>query len=113
MVHEHHGVGRFVGIQRMPVDGVEKDYIKIDYAGGDCLYVPVTQLDLVSKYIGGGEDTERTKLNKLGGARVDPAENQGQEGRQGSGQGAHRAVRRAAEAAGLRLLPGLPLAAGV
>ena len=68
MVHEHHGVGRFVGIQRMPVDGVEKDYIKIDYAGGDCLYVPVTQLDLVSKYIGGGEDTERTKLNKLGGA---------------------------------------------
>ena len=68
VVHEHHGVGRFVGIQRLPVDGVEKDYIKIDYAGGDCLYVPVTQLDLVSKYIGGGEDTERTKLNKLGGA---------------------------------------------
>ena len=67
VVHVHHGVGRFAGIQRMPVDGVEKDYIKIDYAGGDCLYVPVTQLDLVSKYIGGGEDQERTRLNKLGG----------------------------------------------
>ena len=67
VVHVHHGVGRFAGIQRMPVDGVEKDYIKIDYAGGDCLYVPVTQLDLVSKYIGGGEDQERQKLNKLGG----------------------------------------------
>ncbi|SFP28029.1 transcription-repair coupling factor [Oscillibacter sp. PC13] len=67
VVHTHHGVGRFAGIQRMPVDGVEKDYIKIDYAGGDCLYVPVTQLDLVSKYIGGGEDQERTRLNKLGG----------------------------------------------
>ena len=67
VVHVHHGVGRFVGIQKMPVDGVEKDYIKIDYAGGDCLYVPVTQLDQVSKYIGGGEDQERTKLNKLGG----------------------------------------------
>ena len=67
VVHVHHGIGRFVGIQRMPVDGVEKDYIKIDYAGGDCLYVPVTQLDLVSKYIGGGEDQERTRLNKLGG----------------------------------------------
>ncbi len=67
VVHEHHGVGRFVGIQRLPVDGVEKDYIKIDYAGGDCLYVPATQLDLVSKYIGGGEDQERTRLNKLGG----------------------------------------------
>ena len=69
VVHAHHGVGRFAGIQRMPVDGVEKDYIKIDYAGGDCLYVPATALDLVSKYIGGGEDGEgRQKLNKLGGA---------------------------------------------
>jgi transcription-repair coupling factor (superfamily II helicase) len=68
VVHTHHGVGRFSGLQRMPVDGVQKDYIKIDYAGGDCLYVPVTQLDLVSKYIGGGEDQERTRLNKLGGA---------------------------------------------
>ena len=68
VVHVHHGVGRFVGIQKMPVDGVEKDYIKIDYAGGDCLYVPVTQLDLVSKYIGGGEDAqEHTRLNRLGG----------------------------------------------
>ena len=68
VVHTHHGVGRFAGIQRMPVDGVEKDYIKIDYAGGDCLYVPATALDLVSKYIGGGEDGEsRQKLNKLGG----------------------------------------------
>ena len=67
VVHTHHGIGRFAGIQRMPVDGVEKDYIKISYAGGDCLYVPATQLDLVSKYIGGGEEQERTKLNKLGG----------------------------------------------
>ena len=69
VVHAHHGVGRFAGVQRMPVDGVEKDYIKIDYAGGDCLYVPATSLDLVSKYIGGGEDGEGSrKLNKLGGA---------------------------------------------
>ena len=67
VVHVHHGIGRFVGITRMTVDGVEKDYIKLDYAGGDCLYVPVTQLDLVSKYIGGGEEQERTRLNKLGG----------------------------------------------
>ncbi len=67
VVHAHHGVGRFVGIQRMPVEGVEKDYIKIAYAGSDCLYVPATSLDLVSKYIGGGEEQEKTKLNKLGG----------------------------------------------
>ena len=70
MVHAHHGIGRFEGIRKMPVDGVEKDYIKIAYAGGDSLYVPATQLDLVSKYIGGGggeEDGRPVKLNKLGG----------------------------------------------
>ena len=69
VVHAHHGIGRFEGIRKMPVDGVEKDYIKIAYAGGDSLYVPATALDLVSKYIGGGgEDESRpAKLNKLGG----------------------------------------------
>ena len=67
VVHAHHGIGRFVAMLRLPVDGVEKDYIKIAYAGQDVLYVPATSLDLVSKYIGPGEDNERTKLNKLGG----------------------------------------------
>ncbi|MDR2665214.1 MAG: transcription-repair coupling factor [Oscillospiraceae bacterium] len=66
VVHEHHGIGRFVGIFKMPVDGIEKDYIKIEYAGGDCLYVPATQLDLVAKYIGAGEDAQ-TRLSKMGG----------------------------------------------
>jgi len=70
VVHVHHGIGRFTGIIRMPVDGVQKDYMKIAYAGSDCLYVPCTSLDLVSKYIGsgsGGEEEKPTKLNKLGG----------------------------------------------
>ena len=70
VVHVHHGIGRFVGIERIRVDGAEKDYIKIAYAGNDSLYVPATQLDLVSKYIGGGEDAEGhsvARLNKLGG----------------------------------------------
>ena len=67
VVHEHHGIGRFAGIFKIPVDGVEKDYIKICYAGTDSLYVPATQLDLVSKYIGGGEDRP-VKLSKMGGA---------------------------------------------
>ena len=67
VVHVHHGVGRFVGIFKMTVDGADRDYIKIAYAGSDCLYVPATQLDLVSKYIGGGEEQEKTRLNKLGG----------------------------------------------
>ena len=68
VVHEHHGVGRFLEMTKMTVDGVEKDYVKIAYAGADVLYVPATQLDLVSKYIGSGEDANETKkLSKLGG----------------------------------------------
>lgn len=66
VVHEHHGIGRFAGIFKIPVDGVQKDYIKIKYAGTDALYVPATQLDLVSKYIGAA-DTDTVKLNKMGG----------------------------------------------
>ena len=66
VVHEYHGIGRFAGIVKMKVDGVEKDYVKINYAGADCLYVPATQLDLVSKYIGGGEDRP-VKLSRMGG----------------------------------------------
>ena len=68
VVHEHHGVGRYQGMVKMPVDGVEKDYVKIAYAGTDVLYVPATQLDQVSKYIGSGEDAAETrKLSRLGG----------------------------------------------
>ncbi len=66
VVHEHHGIGRFAGLFKIPVDGVQKDYIKIKYAGSDALYVPATQLDLVSKYIGAA-DSEKIKLNKMGG----------------------------------------------
>ena len=66
VVHEHHGIGRFVGMERMTVDGAERDFIKIAFAGTDFLYVPATSLDLISKYIGGGEP-ERVRLNKLGG----------------------------------------------
>ena len=51
----------------MQVDGFEKDYIKINYAGTDTLYVPATQLDLVSKYTGGGEE-KPVKLSKMGGS---------------------------------------------
>ncbi len=74
VVHEHHGIGRYQGMMKMPVDGIEKDYVKIVYAGADVLYVPATQLDLVSKYIGGGEDAQETKkLSKLGGTEWEKA----------------------------------------
>ena len=65
---DYHGIGVFDGINKLEVGKITKDYIKIKYAKGDVLYVPVTQLDLVSKYIGPHEDDGRTvKLNKIGG----------------------------------------------
>ena len=68
VVHQAHGIGRFAGMVKLDVDGVQKDYVKINYAGADVLYVPATQLDQVSKYIGGGEDANETKkLSRLGG----------------------------------------------
>ncbi len=71
VVHEHHGIGRFAGITPMQVDGVTKDYIKLCYSGTDVLFVSVTQLNLVSKYIGAHAESEDgkggPKLSKLGG----------------------------------------------
>ncbi|MCL2843534.1 MAG: transcription-repair coupling factor [Oscillospiraceae bacterium] len=68
VVHEHHGIGRFQGIVQMDVDKLKKDYIKIAYHGTDSLYVPATQLDLVSKYIGTGGEDRPIKLSRMGGA---------------------------------------------
>ncbi len=65
VVHASHGIGIFDGINRISKNGITKDYIKIKYAKGDVLYVPVTQLDLVSKYIGSA-DEGKIRLNKLG-----------------------------------------------
>lgn len=67
VVHEHYGIGRFAGIFKMTVDKAEKDYIKIAFAGTDSLYIPVTQLDMVSKYIGTGGEDKQIKLSKMGG----------------------------------------------
>ena len=66
IVHEHHGIGRYVGMEQMKVDGAIKDYVKIAYQGSDVLYVPATQMDLIYKYIGAAQDSP-VKLNKLGG----------------------------------------------
>ena len=64
IVHSGHGIGRFIGIRKIEFEGVTKDYISIQYAGTDKLYIPVTQLDMVSKYIGPRDDSG-VKLNKL------------------------------------------------
>ncbi len=66
IVHAAHGIGIYDGVEKKTAGGVTKDYIKIKYAKGDMLYVPVTQLDLVSKYIGPREDGS-VKLHRLGG----------------------------------------------
>ena len=67
VVHATHGIGLFEGIHKLEMNGITKDYIKVRYAKNDTLYVPVTQLDLVSKYIGPREDSA-VKLSRLGGA---------------------------------------------
>lgn len=65
VVHEMHGLGVYKGIEKITVEGVEKDYIKIEYAGNSNLYVLATQLDWLQKYA--ASDTEKKpKLNKLG-----------------------------------------------
>ena len=67
VVHVSHGIGVFEGIHKLDMNGVTKDYIKVRYAKNDTLYLPVTQLDMVSKYIGPREDAG-IKLSRLGGA---------------------------------------------
>ena len=66
VVHENYGIGRFMAMEQIKVDGAIKDYIKIAYQGTDTLFVPATQLDLVSKYIGGGGEDANVRLNKIG-----------------------------------------------
>ena len=73
VVHEHHGIGRFVSMVKMSVDGADRDYIKLQFAGADVLYVPALQLDLVNKYIGSGDDPDRRRLSKLGGGEWEKA----------------------------------------
>jgi transcription-repair coupling factor (superfamily II helicase) len=64
VVHEKHGIGVYGGIKTIEVGGVSRDYLSIAYAGKDVLYVPAEQMDVVQRYIGGGES--RPKVSKLG-----------------------------------------------
>ncbi len=65
VVHENHGLGIYQGIEKIEVDHIIKDYIKIQYAGTSNLYILATQLDMIQKYA--GKDAKKPKLNKLGG----------------------------------------------
>ena len=66
VVHSTHGIAQFEGVQKKEIHGVIKDYIILRYARGDSLFVPVTQLDMLAKYIGPREDST-VRLSKLGG----------------------------------------------
>ncbi|MBO4799479.1 MAG: transcription-repair coupling factor, partial [Lachnospiraceae bacterium] len=65
VVHENHGLGIYRGIEKIEVEGISKDYIKIEYDKGDNLYILATQLETLQKYA--GADARKPKLNKLGG----------------------------------------------
>ena len=64
VVHQEHGVGRYLGLQRLNVGGIDAEFLTLEYAGGDKLYVPVSSLHLVSRYSGAGD--EGAPLHKLG-----------------------------------------------
>ncbi|WP_019006066.1 transcription-repair coupling factor [Cohnella laeviribosi] len=66
VVHQNHGIGKYLGIGTLEINGIHKDYLHIVYAGGDRLSVPVEQFDLIQKYVGSEE--KEPKLNKLGGS---------------------------------------------
>ncbi|MGI6734123.1 MAG: transcription-repair coupling factor [Anaerovoracaceae bacterium] len=65
VVHENHGIGKFLGVTQLDIQGTKKDYLQIKYAGEDMLYVPVEQMDIVQKYV--GAEGAVPKINKLAG----------------------------------------------
>ena len=74
VVHENHGIGVYQGIEKIEVDKVVKDYMKISYAEGGVLYIPVAQMDLIQKYA--GADAKKPRLNKLGTVQWGKTKNQ-------------------------------------
>lgn len=73
VVHVNHGIGRYAGIETLSVGGMHKDYLLIQYAGNDKLYVPVEQIDQVQKYVGSEEKTPR--IYSLGGSEWSKVKN--------------------------------------
>ncbi|BAU26192.1 transcription-repair coupling factor [Aneurinibacillus soli] len=65
VVHVNHGIGKYLGIETLDINGIHKDYLHIKYAGNDKLYVPIEQIDQVQKYVGSEE--KEPKVYKLGG----------------------------------------------
>ena len=66
VVHSVHGIGRYIGVENVLVDGVHRDYLLLAYAGDDKLYVPVEQVGMLHKYV--GNEGQAPRLSKMGGA---------------------------------------------
>ncbi len=64
VVHESHGIGKYVGVEQLNVQSIKKDYLTVKYSGNDKLYVPIDQMDLIQKYV--GKDTIIPRVSKLG-----------------------------------------------
>ncbi len=77
VVHEDHGVGRYLGLQTLNIGGGESEFLTLEYAGGDKLYVPVASLDLISRYT--GASPEKTPLHRLGSGQWEKAKRKARE----------------------------------
>ncbi len=77
VVHEEHGIGRFLGLQKLTVGGREGEFLALEYAGGDKLYVPVASLHLISRY--SGASPESAPLHKLGSGQWERAKRKASE----------------------------------
>jgi transcription-repair coupling factor (superfamily II helicase) len=77
VVHEDHGVGRYIGLQKLTLGELEAEFLTLEYAGGDKLYVPVSSLHLISRYSGGG--SEHIPLHRLGSGQWEKAKRRASE----------------------------------
>lgn len=84
MVHENHGLGIYKGIEKIEVDHVAKDYMKIEYAGGSNLYILATQLDVIQKYAGRG--SQNAQAEQTGQPGMEQDQNKGAQGCPGNCQ---------------------------
>lgn len=74
VVHENHGIGKYLGMEQLIVENTKRDYLKISYKNDDFLYIPIDQMNLVQKYIGG--DAKTVRVNKLSSTEWQKAKRQ-------------------------------------
>ena len=101
VVHEDHGLARFAGFDTKTVAGVTRDYLELEYAGTDKVFLPVDQFAKISRYVGAGG--EHPPLSKLGGTRWDTTQGPRPQSRAGAGRRAAQPLRRAQAPRGPRV----------